>query len=216
MIKALIFDFDGTLVNTIEDLKDSINMALISNGFDKQYSTEETKNLIGKGIRVLCTRALSYCSHTLEDEEKIYKSFYDFYLKNQTKKTKPYPNVIETLMNLKNRNVKIAILSNKKESNLLDIVDKLFPKNMFCYVIGKREDFPLKPNPISLLYLINLLEVKQEEVLYVGDSDVDMETADNANVKKIAVTYGYREKELLVKYSPNYIINNIKEILRII
>lgn len=216
MIKALIFDFDGTLVNTLEDLKDSINMALVSNGFKKQYSIDETKHLIGKGIRVLCTRALNYCSHSLEDEEKVYKSFYDYYSKNQINKTKPYPSVIETLKEIKKRNIKIAILSNKKHENLQEIVSNLFPKNLFDIAFGKKDEFPLKPSPDSLCHILDLLNVTKEEVLYIGDSDVDMETARNANVKKIAVTYGYREKKLLENYNPEYIIDDISELLKII
>lgn len=216
MIKALIFDFDGTLVNTIEDLKDSINMALISNGFDKQYSTEETKNLIGKGIRVLCTRALNYCPHSIEDEENVYKSFYEYYSKNQINKTRPYVNVVETLLKLNKSKIKLAILSNKKHEVLLEIVDKLFPKNLFDIIFGKKEEFDLKPNPKSLIHILDVLSVNKDEVLYVGDSDVDMITAINANVKKVAVTYGYREKKLLESYNPEYIIDNISELLKII
>lgn len=216
MVKAIIFDFDGTLVDTLFDLQDAINFALKENGFNKTYSYEETKYLIGKGIRVLCSRALSYTNHTIEDEERVYRDFYKFYTLNQINKTRPYKGVIETIKKIKNQGIKVAILSNKKESNLIEIVNQLFPLGLFDIAMGKRDEFALKPNPNSLLYLINELGVSKEDVLYVGDSDVDMEVAINAGIKKIAVTYGYREREVLEKYCPEYFVGDIKEILRLL
>ena len=216
MIKLMIFDFDGTLVNTIYDLGDSINEALKINGWNKEYSYVETKVLIGSGIRVLCTRALNYIEHTIEDEEKLFKDFQICYKKNQLNKTKPYEGVVDTLHKLKEQGIKIAILSNKRNENTNAITNHVFEPNLFDEVVGQLPDVPLKPNPTSVLSMIDRFGVKKEEVLYIGDSDTDMKTADNASLTKVAVTYGYRDKEVLETYKPDYMIDSFDELLDIV
>ncbi len=215
MIKAVIFDFDGTLLDTLHDLKDAINLALIKNNYAKQYSYEETKGLIGMGTKTLCSRALSFTSFTQDDVDKLFQDFSSIYKQIQCNKTRPFPHVIETLDKLKEKGLKLAILSNKVESNTLIICDKFFKKGTFDFIIGQRKEFPLKPDPTSLKYLISLLEVKNDEVLYVGDSDTDMKTADNLNLKKVAVTYGYRDEDLLKTFNPDYLIDDFEKILDI-
>ena len=216
MIKAAIFDFDGTIANTLFDLQDSINEALKMNGFSREYTFEETKYLVGSGIRILCTRALSYKEHTLEQEEQVFSDFKKCYEKNQFNKTKPYPHVVETLLKLKEKGIKLAILANKKQSNTEEITDYIFPKDLFTKVIGQQEGIPIKPDPTSLNRLISTLGVSKDEVLYVGDSDSDMMVAQNAGVKKVGVTYGYRKKEEIEKYHPDYFIDDFEEIIQVI
>ncbi len=216
MIKAAIFDFDGTIANTLFDLQDSINEALKMNGFSREYTFEETKYLVGSGIRILCTRALNYKEHTLEQEEQVFSDFKKCYEKNQFNKTKPYPHVVETLLELKKRGIKLAILSNKKQSNTEEITNHIFPKDLFTKVIGQQEGVPIKPDPTSLNNLILSLGVNKDEVLYVGDSDSDMMVANNAKVKKVGVTYGYRKKEEIEKYHPDYFIDDFEEIIQVI
>ena len=216
MIKLMIFDFDGTLVNTIYDLGDSINEALKINGWNKEYSYIETKALIGSGIRVLCTRALSYVEHTIEDEEKLFKDFQICYKKNQLNKTKPYEGVVDTLHKLKEQGINIAILSNKRNENTNAITNHVFEEDLFDEVVGQLPDVPLKPNPTSVLSMIERFGVSKDEVLYIGDSDTDMKTADNASLTKVAVTYGYRDKEVLETYKPDYIIDSFDELLDIV
>ena len=216
MIKAIIFDFDGTLVDTLDDLKDAINEALLINGYERQYTYEETKSLIGMGTKVLCQRAISYIEHTNEDVEKVFSDFSKIYRKIQCNKTHLFPHVQMTLNELKIKGIKLAILSNKVEENTLKIADNLFKKDTFDQIIGQRKEFPLKPDPTSLKYLISLLNVSNNEVLYVGDSDTDMKTADNLKLKKVAVTYGYRDQEVLKTYQPNYLIDDFSKIMEII
>ena len=215
MIKAIIFDFDGTLLDTLHDLKDAINLALVKNNYSRQYSYEEAKSLIGMGTKTLCSRALSFTSFTQDDVDRLFQDFSSIYKQIQCNKTRPFPHVIETLDKLKEKGLKLAILSNKVESNTLIICDKFFKKDTFDFIIGQRKEFPLKPDPTSLKYLISLLGVKDDEILYVGDSDTDMKTADNLNLKKVAVTYGYRPESLLKTFNPDYLIDDFKNILDI-
>ncbi len=216
MIKAIIFDFDGTLVDTLEDLKDAINKSLLINGYTRQYTYEETKSLIGMGTKILCQRAISYIKHSDEDVEKVFNSFSITYRQIQCNKTHLFPYVQETLDELKSRKIKIAILSNKVEENTLKISNYLFKKGTFDQIVGQRKEFPLKPDPTSLKYLISLLNVSENEVLYVGDSETDMKTADNLKLKKVAVTYGYCDEDVLKKYQPNYLVDDFSKLIEII
>ena len=216
MIKLMIFDFDGTLCETLEDLKDSINEALEINGYHRVYTYDEAKYLVGSGTRVLVTRALQPFEHTIEDEEIVFKTFSERYALNQFNHTKPYPHIIEVLNEIKKMGIKIAVLSNKVEKNTKAITYKMFGETMFDQVVGQRKGVPLKPDPTSINALIDEFQIEKDNILYVGDSDVDMITANNANVKKIAVTYGFRPKETLAKYNPDYYASSAEEILTIV
>jgi phosphoglycolate phosphatase len=216
MIKLMIFDFDGTLCETLHDLQDSINEALKINGYDRVYTYEEAKYLVGSGTRVLVTRALKPFTHTLEDEERVFKTFSERYALNQFNNTKPYPHIAEVLNEIKNMGIKIAVLSNKVEKNTKAITYKMFGENLFDEVVGQRVGVPLKPDPTSLNNLINEFGIAKEDVLYLGDSDVDMMVAGNAGIKKVAITYGFRPKETLEKYQPEFFASSAEEILTIV
>lgn len=216
MIKAVIFDLDGTLIDTLQDLSNSINLAMKNRGYDISYNKEETKNLIGSGTKVLCKRALSKYSASDEDIEEVYKEFSKQYRLHQLDNTKPYNGVKEGLLALKRLGCKIAVLSNKVEENTKYIINSLLGESLFDIVRGQRINVPLKPDPTSLNDIIEELFVKKEEVLYVGDSDTDMKTADNLGVKKVAVTWGFRDISLLLQYKPDYVLKQFSDIVEIV
>lgn len=216
MYKYVIFDLDGTLIDTLDDLKKGINFALKELGYNISYTKEETKFLIGEGTRNLCARAIKNIPHTEEDEETLFKEFTRLYKLHQLDDTRPFFHVEELLKLLKENNIKAAVLSNKVEQNVVDILTYLKLDSYFEIIRGQRKDIPLKPNPSSLNNLILDLAASKEEVLYVGDSDVDMVVSRNAEVDVAAVTYGYRDIELLKNYNPNYIISDPLEIYNIV
>ena len=215
MYKAVIFDLDGTLLDTLPDLKNSINLALKVNGYDISYNYDETMWLIGSGTKMLCKRALKPFSACDEEVEKVFADFSRFYKEKQLEETRLYNNVKNVLFSLKNDGFKVCVLSNKVEKNVLDILEYYLPDFAFDEVVGQRVGVPIKPDPTSLNMLIKQLGVEPSEVLYIGDSDVDMIVAKEAKVDFVAVTYGYRPKEVLIQYNPNYIVDDIIEILEI-
>ena len=216
MIKLVIFDLDGTLVNTLEDLKNAINIALKNKNYPFKYTLEETKGLIGCGTKVLCKRAISSLNPSEDMWKDLFLEFSKQYNLHQLDNARPYEGVNETINALHKLGIKCAVLSNKVDANSKMIINTLFKENTFDYVLGQLENMPLKPNPCGLNKVIDYFKLNKDEVLYVGDSDTDMETARNGEVKVCAVTYGYREKSLLESYNPDFMINSIYELIKIV
>ncbi len=215
MYKAVIFDLDGTLLDTLPDLKNSINEALKINGYNVSYTYEETMWLIGSGTKMLCRRAINKFDPTDEEVERLFADFTRIYKERQLDETQLYKNVKNVLFSLKNDGFKVCVLSNKVEKNVVDILNFYLPDFSFDKVVGQRVNVPIKPDPTSLNNLIEELEITREEILYVGDSDVDMIVASNASIDYVGVTYGYRPIEMLKEYNPKYVVNDILEILEI-
>lgn len=216
MFKGIVFDLDGTLVNTLDDLKNAINNALKTLNYPFSYSLEETKKLIGSGTKNLCRRAIASLSLGEEKVEELFCEFTKQYNEHQLDNARLYDGVLDTLRLLKEKNIKVAVLSNKVHHNTKEILSCLCKNFDFDYVLGQVSYFPLKPDPTSLNYIISKLGLNKEEILYVGDSDTDMKTGRNAKVKICAVTYGFREKEELETYSPDYMIDNFSELIYIV
>ena len=216
MYKAVIFDLDGTLLDTLPDLKNSINEALKLNGYDISYTYDETMWLIGSGTKMLCRRAIDRFDPTDEEVERLFADFSRIYKERQLDETRLYKNVKNVIFSLKNDDFKVCVLSNKVEKNVQDILEFYLPDFTFDKVVGQKVGVPIKPDPTSLNILIKELGLPKEEILYVGDSDVDMIVASNASIDVVGVTYGYRPKEILEKYNPKYLINDILEILEIV
>ena len=215
MIRCVIFDLDGTLLNTLEDLCDSTNYALSTHGYPSR-SLDEIKNFVGNGVRLLIERALPMGKDN-PDFEKCLTEFKTHYKNNMYNKTKPYPEIIETLEIIKSQNIKTAVISNKFDIAVKELCEKYFP-NLIDIAIGENEQEGIrkKPSPDSVLKVISDLNLNRDQVIYVGDSETDIETAKNAGVDCAACTWGFRDVEVLIKNKPKYIINTPKELLNLI
>lgn len=195
-IKLILFDLDGTLMNTLEDLTDSTNHILTTNNFPKR-TIKEIRTFVGNGIKKLIERAVPE-NTSKEIIEKCYKEMVSYYKEHSLIKTAPYSGVIDLIKNLRSKGIKIGIITNKVQNSAEIIVDKFF-KNSIDLVIGDNKKFPLKPNPDSINAAIEHFNVSKEETIYIGDSEVDLLTGKNANVKTIAVLWGFRDKNFLVE-----------------
>ena len=212
MIKAVIFDLDGTLLDTLQDLADSVNLALKTHQLPPR-SLEEIRAFVGNGVNTLIKRSLP---QDLAEDEKIHQkvldSFMEIYQANKDKTTKLYPGIEDMLETLALSGYDMAILSNKPHYHLVPICQKYF-SYPFAFVYGQRKGIPKKPDKNSLLSIIDEMGLKKEEVIYVGDSEVDIKTAKNADVKVIAVSWGFRDYEFLEKLIPDALVTHPDELV---
>jgi len=211
--KCVIFDLDGTLLYTLEDLKNSVNFALTKNGF-KERSIDEIRAFVGNGIENLMRKSVP------DDitEEQFYNCFEDFkshYKIHSEDNTVEYAGVTEVLKTLKQKNILLAVVSNKADFAVNTLCKKYFPQLLDC-AFGEREGIKRKPCPDAVNEVVKLLMVEKDNCFYVGDSDVDVKTAHNSGMKCIACTWGFRDRSVLEKENPEYIIDNVNEILKIV
>ncbi|MGM8363175.1 HAD family hydrolase [Flavobacterium sp. ARAG 55.4] len=212
--KAVLFDLDGTLVNSLIDIADSINKVLQENQLPT-HSYEVINNFIGSGLRVLVTKALPESHRNEENIEKFFQDMMLHYRDNCTNKTIVYEGIVELLEELKSRNIKMAILSNKADELTKKIGLTLFP-DYFDIVAGLKSEATKKPNPEAAIRICHDLECTTEEVLYVGDSDIDMQTAKNAKMYAVGVTWGYRPEEELLSEGAQSIISHPLELIELL
>lgn len=214
MFKGVIFDLDGTVLDTLTDITNSVNFLM--NDYNlKSYTKEEIKQKVGRGFYNL----IKDCLNPNESEDKINETlniFINYYDKEYYKTTKPYDDIKELIDTLLNNNIKVGINSNKKDIYTNKLISINFPNIDLNYVLGKREDKPIKPNPINNIDILNRMGLNREEVLYVGDSLVDIETARNTNLIICAVSWGFRSKEELLQNKPDFIVDNPLDILKIV
>jgi len=213
-MKCIIFDLDGTLLYTLEDINDAINFALSSFNIRKN-SLDETKTYVGNGAKDLVLRSIYHRYDTrlfLKNAffDEVYKKYQEKYSKIRMNKTRPYDGIVELLNDLANKGYLLAVLSNKPDKDCKEIINKYFP-NIFNLVVGQREGIPLKPNPYVLEEIMNKLDITKEDIIYVGDSLVDIEFSKNANIKCVSVSYGYCLKDIL-KLKNDLICDNVKEL----
>lgn len=209
--EAVIFDLDGTLVDTLDDLTDSVNFALSSFGF-LMRSREEVRSFVGNGVRKLVY--LSVPEGTDEEtSEKCLGVFKEHYKNNSRNKTKPYDGIIELLEKLCESDVKTAVVTNKMQSAAKDIVEFFFG-NKISLAVGQLDGVAQKPNPDGVLLVLEKLGIKKEKAVYVGDSEVDCITARNAGVDCIGVTWGFRSAETLKESGAGIIVDEPLQILQ--
>ena len=203
--KAFIFDLDGTLLNTLEDLKNSVNFAMRSMGYP-EHTLEQVRMFIGNGIAMLIKRAVPQGTDEA-DEKKTLGIFTEHYNAHLNDCTAPYPGVTESLTALKNRGVKTGVVTNKNDDSAKMLINKYFG-NLVDSTLGHVPGLPSKPNPESLLRMMSDLGVEAENTLYFGDSDVDVMTAKNAGVKCVGGAWGFRGEEVLKQAGADMILHD--------
>ena len=193
MKKLVIFDLDGTLLNTIADLANSTNYALKVLGYPI-HEPDKYNFMVGNGINKLFERALPNGEKTEENVLRVRQEFVPYYDQHNADKSRPYPGVTELLETLQTAGMQLAVASNKYQAATEKLIAHYFPNIKFTAVFGQREGIPVKPDPIIVKEILQIAKVQEEETLYVGDSGVDMQTAINAGVTSCGVTWGFRPR----------------------
>ncbi len=210
---ACVFDLDGTLVNSLADLADSCNAALSL--FElPTHRLEEYRYFVGRGIRNLVSNAMGEKA----DDEKLLRSVYGtfnmIYEEKCLEKTRPYHGVEDMLRALKDGGVKVGVLSNKADGFAKRIVGALFDSELVDIVYGQKDEFPRKPSPESLFAMLGELDCDSSRCLYIGDSNVDVETASNAGVDFCGAEWGFRGREELESAGATLIAKNAEDITK--
>ena len=213
MIKGLIFDLDGTLLNTIKDIGDSVNAMLEDYGF-KTHSIDEYRLMVGNGFNDLIYKALPSSASENKQLEGLEKFLY-YYNLNYMNSSLPYDGIVELLKELEKRGIKLGVNSNKREDYTVSLLEAYLKDIHFIKVVGQK-DQPKKPDPLGARQIIEAMGAKEEEVLYVGDSKTDMMTAKNANLRSIGVLWGFRDEKELLLNGADYIAKKPLDILKII
>ena len=198
VMKGCIFDLDGTLTDTLESLTYSVNLTLQEMGLPR-ISRDQCRRFVGDGARKLLERTLKACGDAhlsrLGEAVQVYgRIFHD----NCTYHVTPYDGIPEMLRELKEKGIRLAVLSNKPHAQAVDVVREIFGDGVFDLVQGQTEKLPRKPDPAGVLYLLDKMGIRKEDCLYVGDSEVDVATARAAGVEEAAVTWGFRSRETLL------------------
>lgn len=216
MYKVCIFDLDGTLTDTLESLTYSVNETLKELGL-KEITDGQCRQFIGDGARALIERALKASGdENLTLTERAMEIYGRIFAANCTYHVKAYDGVLEMLEELRDRGVKTAVLSNKPHQQTIDVVEQVLGTGYFDKICGQREGIARKPSPAGVFEILETLGVMREECLYIGDSDVDMETAKQAEVAAVGVSWGFRLREVLEKAGADYIIDTPHELLELI
>jgi phosphoglycolate phosphatase len=210
MIKAVIFDMDGTVLNTLDDIWVAINHALTQKQLP-QKTRDEVRQAVGNGAFKLIERVVPR-AYSLEETKALFHIYQSYYDTHSNVYTKPYEGIITLLENLKEKNVLIGVVSNKFEHLVQGLNQDVF-MNLFDVAVGEVKGIPIKPAPDMVYKALDMLNVKPEEALFVGDSEVDIDTAFNARLTSVGVTWGFRDETLLREHNADYIIHHPKELL---
>ncbi|MDE6210197.1 MAG: HAD family hydrolase [Lachnospiraceae bacterium] len=207
---TIIFDLDGTLLYTLEDLKNAVNYALSYYGY-KERTIEEIRCFVGNGIRKLIERAVPE-NTGLSDVDKVFEQFKIYYNEHATDKTIIYKGVEDILYILKEKGYNLGIVSNKVQS-AVDILHERFFKDIIEISVGDKEGSRRKPAPDSVIEVMRYFDTTSLETLYIGDSEIDIETARNAQIDCISVSWGFRDAVDLMKSGATTIVTTPEELL---
>ncbi len=210
MKDTIIFDLDGTLLNTLEDLMDSVNFALSKQNFPLR-SLPEIRSFVGNGIRLLMERSVPKNVIDTDIFEVCFKDFCDYYKIHMEDKTAPYEHINEMLDNIKKAGYRTAIVTNKADFAAQDLCKRMFGDNIDL-VVGSSDARPNKPAPDGVYYALDVLGSELENTVFVGDADTDILTAKNANLISIGVLWGFRDREIIEAAGAEYIVETVKDL----
>ncbi len=213
--RGVIFDLDGTLVNSLEDIADSMNTVLRTYGFPT-HDVDDYKSFVGSGMTQLVIRALP---EDARDEARIAlcrDAVLAEYGANYLKKTRPYDGIIDLITQLSRMNIERAVFSNKVDHLTKKIMAELFPHCHFAVVLGSGPEFPEKPDPKGVLAISSRVKIAPENLIYVGDSDVDMQTARNAGMSPAGALWGFRTKDELMANGAEYLLGHPMDLIPIL
>ena len=189
MVKLCVFDLDGTLVNTLHDLTDSVNYALGECGFPP-LSESRVAAIVGHSVEYMCEHAVPPGQES--QARRVLEIFLPYYREHSLDRSHPYDGMIEAVERIKAAGVTVVIASNKPHADTVKVVETLFPKDLFSLVLGRMDKFALKPAPDALRFIMDFFAVTPEEAVCVGDSDVDVLFAHNAGMRCVSVDWGFR------------------------
>ncbi len=215
MIRAVLFDLDGTLVDTLSDLTDATNYSLQKNGYNT-LNEEQVKLYIGNGNYKLMQRAIGE-NATKDEIEKCLADFFEFYKENCAKKSKPYKDIVKLLKALKENNIFTCVVTNKADSMTQRLIPEIFGNDFtFDFVLGQQEGIPKKPQPHMVYVAMNEIGVNADECFFVGDSYTDMLAGSSSGNVPVGVLWGFRDEKELKESGARFIVKEPMQILDLI
>ena len=210
--KLVIFDLDGTLLDTIDDLKEAVNHAMSLRGFPT-FTRDEVMAMVGHGARNLMRKALPLGHKDDDMVDVAYNDFRAYYITHIDTYTKPFPGIQDLLAKLRQEDMMLAVASNKFQEGTEHLIKEFFPEILFVAVLGGRPGFPLKPDPEIVNEVLRKAGIEKEDAVMIGDSDTDMETAANGGIRSIAVNWGYRNMSSIENLK---VANSVEELHQIL
>lgn len=211
-IQAVLFDLDGTLLNTLMDIADSMNRALLENGLP-DHPLEAYRYFVGDGVKTLAQRATGFREDAIH---VVLKAYQTYYAAGSHNKTRPYAGVTEMLTALERRGLKLCVFSNKPHPDTLSVMAYYFPHTRFAAIRGQKENVPVKPDPTGALETAKELHIPPEDILYVGDTGVDMDCATASGMIPVGALWGFRPKEELATHHARHLIEKPEELLTLL
>ena len=213
--QAIIFDLDGTLLDTLADIGDSVNAMLAEYGFDG-HTLDDYRRFIGSGIQMLVTRALPLAGRSDVMVRQCVQRAREIYWENWNRKTRPYDGILDLLGSLKKTGLPLAVLSNKPHDFTMRYVKAYFNIQDFKIVMGQSDDFPVKPDPASALYIAQQMDLSPSVFLFVGDSVADMQTAAAAGMHAVGVGWGFKGPKELEENGCQTLVRHPRDILHLL